>query len=50
MSRSRRRARSSEDELGFRLFERVKGRLVPTPEADELFPVADRLFGDLDNS
>lgn len=39
----------TEDELGFRLFERVKGRLVPTPEADELFPDADRLFDDLDN-
>ena len=39
----------TEDELGFRLFERVKGRLVPTPEADELFPEADRLFDDLDN-
>lgn len=30
-----------EDKLGFRLFERVKGRLVPTPEAEELFPQAD---------
>ena len=39
----------TEDELGFRLFERVKGRLVPTPEAEELFPEADRLFDDLDN-
>jgi DNA-binding transcriptional LysR family regulator len=39
----------TEDELGFRLFERVRGRLVPTPEAEELFPEADRLFDDLDN-
>jgi len=39
----------TEDELGFRLFERVKGRLVPTPEAEELFPEADRLFDELDN-
>ena len=39
----------AEDELGFRLFERVKGRLVPTPEAEELFSEADRLFDDLDN-
>lgn len=39
----------AEDELGFRLFERVKGRLVPTPEAEELYPEAERLFGDLEN-
>ena len=26
-----------EDRVGFRLFDRVKGRLVPTPEADKLF-------------
>lgn len=40
--------RHTEDELGFRLFERVKGRLVPTPEAEDLFPEADRLFGALE--
>lgn len=28
----------AEDELGFALFERVKGRLRPTPEAVELSP------------
>lgn len=39
----------TEDEIGFRLFERVKGRLVPTPEAEELFPEADRIFGDLES-
>jgi DNA-binding transcriptional LysR family regulator len=39
----------TEDELGFRLFRRIKGRLVPTPEAEELFPEADRLFEDLDS-
>jgi len=39
----------TEDELGFRLFDRSKGRLVPTPEAEWLFPKADRLFEDLEN-
>lgn len=39
----------TEDELGFKLFKRLKGRLVPTPEADQLFPEADRLFRELDN-
>lgn len=38
----------TEDELGFKLFQRVKGRLIPTPEAEELFPEADRLFRDLE--
>lgn len=38
----------TEDELGFKLFLRVKGRLIPTPEAEELFPEADRLFRDLE--
>ncbi|GAU80196.1 LysR family transcriptional regulator [Bosea sp. BIWAKO-01] len=37
----------TEDELGLKLFQRVKGRLIPTPEAEELFPEVDRLFGDL---
>lgn len=39
----------TEDELGFKLFDRSKGRLVPTPEAEWLFPEADRLFEDLEN-
>jgi DNA-binding transcriptional LysR family regulator len=34
----------TEDELGFKLFQRLKGRLVPTPEAEQLFPETDRLF------
>jgi DNA-binding transcriptional LysR family regulator len=37
-----------EDELGFTLFERVKGRLRPTPEALEIFPDAERLFDGLE--
>jgi DNA-binding transcriptional LysR family regulator len=39
----------TEDQLGFRLFRRVKGRLVPTPEAEQLFPEADRVFGELED-
>lgn len=39
----------TEDELGIMLFQRVKGRLVPTPEAKLLFPEADRLFRELEN-
>ena len=38
----------TEDELGFKLFLRVKGRLIATPEAEELFPEVDRLFSDLE--
>jgi len=38
----------TEDELGFALFERVKGRLRPTPEALEIFPDAERLSAGLD--
>lgn len=40
--------RHAEDELGFALFNRVKGRLVPTPDAHEIYPEADRLFQDLE--
>jgi DNA-binding transcriptional LysR family regulator len=39
----------TEDELGLPLFQRLKGRLVPTPEAEQLYPEADRLFRELDN-
>jgi len=39
----------TEDDLGLRLSQRVRGRLVPTAEAELLFPEADRLFRDLDN-
>ncbi|HEY0211981.1 MAG TPA: LysR substrate-binding domain-containing protein [Paenirhodobacter sp.] len=38
----------TEDELGFPLFERVKGRLYPTPEAREILPDAERLFAGLE--
>jgi len=38
----------TEDELGFSLFERVKGRLRPTPEALELFADAERLASGLE--
>ena len=38
----------TEDELGFALFDRVKGRLRPTPEALELFPDAERIFSELE--
>lgn len=40
--------RHAEDELGFALFKRIKGRLVPTPDAHEIYPEADRLFLDLE--
>lgn len=40
--------RHAEDELGFALFAREKGRLHPTPEAQELYPEAERLFGELE--
>lgn len=38
----------AEDELGFPLFTREKGRLFPTPEALEILPDAERLFGGLE--
>ena len=38
----------TEDELGFSLFERVRGRLRPTPEALELFADAERLASGLE--
>ncbi|MBP0616365.1 LysR family transcriptional regulator [Jiella mangrovi] len=37
----------AEDQLGFKLFNRVKGRLVATEEALELYPEAERVFGEL---
>lgn len=38
----------AEDELGFALFDREKGRLRATPEALELLPEAERLFAGLE--
>lgn len=38
----------AEDELGFALFTREKGRLHPTPEALELLPDAEQLFTGLE--
>lgn len=38
----------TEDQLGLKLFRRLKGRLLPTPEAEQLYPEAERLFRDLD--
>jgi DNA-binding transcriptional LysR family regulator len=38
----------TEDDLGFLLFAREKGRLQPTPEALELYPEAERLFAGLE--
>jgi len=39
----------AEDQLGFPLFRRLRGRLVPTPEAVQLFPEAERLHRDLES-
>ncbi|MGH1354311.1 MAG: LysR family transcriptional regulator [Thalassovita sp.] len=38
----------TEDDLGFLLFAREKGRLHPTPEAMELYPEAERLSAGLE--
>ena len=37
----------TEDQLGFKLFDRVRGRLVPTQEAREIYPDAERIFSQL---
>ncbi|MGR5221099.1 LysR family transcriptional regulator [Vibrio parahaemolyticus] len=37
----------TEQQLGFALFERVKGRLVPTPEAKTLLPEAEKIYQQL---
>lgn len=38
----------AELQLGFALFQRIKGRLAPTPEAQTLHPHIERLFSQLD--
>lgn len=38
----------AEIQLGFPLFQRVRGRLVPTAEAQTLYPHIERLFAQLD--
>ena len=37
----------AEIQLGFKLFARIKGRLIPTPEAEMLFTEADRIFNQM---
>ncbi|MEM9622174.1 MAG: LysR substrate-binding domain-containing protein [Pseudomonadota bacterium] len=37
----------AELQLGFELFERVSGRLVPTPEAERLYDHVERLFDEI---
>ncbi len=37
----------AEQSLGLKLFERIAGRLVPTPEAEDLFPGVDRIHDQL---
>ena len=39
----------AELQMGFALFHRVKGRLVPTREAQTLYPHVERLFAQLDD-
>jgi DNA-binding transcriptional LysR family regulator len=38
----------AEDRLGYKLFRRLRGRLVPTPEALQLYPEAERLHRDIE--
>jgi DNA-binding transcriptional LysR family regulator len=38
---------NAEDQLGFKLFDRVRGRLVPTQEAKDIHPQAERIFAQL---
>ena len=38
----------AEQQLGYRLFDRVKGRLIPTPEAHQLFKHVADVYQDVD--
>ena len=38
----------AEQQLGYLLFDRVKGKLVPTPEAHRLFSHVSRVYADVD--
>jgi DNA-binding transcriptional LysR family regulator len=40
--------RHAEDQLGLKLFKRQGGRLLATPEAEQLFPEIDRIFSQLE--
>ena len=40
--------RHLESQIGYKLFERVRGRLVPTAEAELLFKDADRIFREIE--
>ncbi|ALM83551.1 LysR family transcriptional regulator [Bordetella sp. N] len=40
--------RHAEQQLRFKLFERIGGRLQPTPEASDLFPDVEAIFGRID--
>ncbi len=41
--------RQLEDELDCLLFNRSKRGVIPTPEADQLYPMANRMVGELDS-
>ena len=38
----------AEQQLGYRLFDRVKGKLIPTPEAHQLFSHVRDVYEDVD--
>lgn len=38
----------AEQQLGYRLFDRVKGKLIPTPEAHQLFKHVREVYDDVD--